>query len=97
MNDVRHIAQDDLALYALQALCLEESAAVREHLSGCEVCRAEMASLEGDLAMVALSVEQEALPAGARERFCATARKRGSGRCSSGWCRRREACGTNTD
>lgn len=69
MNDVRHIAQDDLALYALQALSLEESAAVREHLSGCEVCRAEMASLEGDLAMVALSVEQEALPAGARERF----------------------------
>ncbi len=39
MMDAQHISQDDLALYALQALSNEESAAVREHLSGCEVCR----------------------------------------------------------
>jgi anti-sigma-K factor RskA len=69
MMDAQHISQDDLALYALQSLSPEETAAVREHLSGCDLCRAEVASLEGDLAMVALSVDQQALPAGTRERF----------------------------
>ncbi|MBS1805341.1 MAG: anti-sigma factor [Acidobacteria bacterium] len=69
MMDAQHISQDDLALYALQALSSEESAAVREHLSVCDVCRAEVASLQGDLAMVALSVDQQTLPSGARERF----------------------------
>lgn len=69
MRDLQHISQDDLALYALQALSLEESAAVRGHLSTCDVCRAELASLQGDLAMVALSTDQQPLPAGARERF----------------------------
>jgi len=69
MMDSQHISQDDLALYALQALSPEESAGVREHLSGCDVCRAELARLEGDLAMVALSVEEQPLPAGARARF----------------------------
>jgi anti-sigma-K factor RskA len=69
MNDTQHISPDDLALYALQALSPQESAGVREHVSGCEVCRAELAGLEGDLAMVALSVDQQPLPAGVRERF----------------------------
>jgi anti-sigma-K factor RskA len=69
MMERQHISQDDLALYALQALSREESAAVREHLSDCDVCRTELARLEGDLAMVALSVEEQPLPAGARERF----------------------------
>ena len=69
MNDTQHISPDDLALYALQALSPQESAAVRDHVSGCEVCRAELASLQGDFAMVGLSVEQQPLPAGARERF----------------------------
>jgi len=69
MNDAQHISPDDLALHALQALSPQESAAVREHVSGCGVCRAELASLHGDLAMVALGVEQQPLPAGARERF----------------------------
>lgn len=69
MRDAQHISPDDLALYALQALSPEETAAVREHVSGCEVCRAELAKVEGDLAMLALSVDQQPLPAGARERF----------------------------
>ncbi len=69
MNDVQHISPDDLAIYALQALSPEESVAVSAHLSQCEVCRAELARVEGDLAMVALSVDQRPLPAGARERF----------------------------
>jgi len=69
MTDAQHISQDDLALFAMQALSAEETAAVRDHLSGCDVCRDELAGLEGDLAMVALSVDQQPLPAGARERF----------------------------
>jgi len=69
MTEMQHIAQEDLTLYALQALSNEESAEAREHLSICALCRSELARLEGDLAMVALSVEQGALPEGARERF----------------------------
>ncbi len=69
MTDAQHISQEDLALYALRTLSNDESAAVREHLSGCDECRTELASLGGDMAMVALSVDQKPLPAGARERF----------------------------
>lgn len=69
MTDTGHISQDDLALYALQTLSHNESAAVREHLSGCAVCQSELARLRGDLAMVAISVDQHPLPAGAQERF----------------------------
>jgi anti-sigma-K factor RskA len=69
MMNIQHISQDDLALYALRSLSSEESAAAREHLSVCDVCWTELARLEGDLAMVALSVDQHPLPPGARERF----------------------------
>jgi len=69
MTDARHISQDDLALYALQALSPGATAMVREHLSECDACRNDLAALHGDLAMVALSVDQHPLPAGARERF----------------------------
>lgn len=69
MTDARHVSQEDLALAALQALSQDESAAVREHLSKCGKCQTELASVRGDLAAVALSVDQKELPAGARERF----------------------------
>jgi anti-sigma-K factor RskA len=69
MTDGRHIPQDDLALHAMQALSPDESAVVRAHLSECPACRAELAELAGDLALVAVGVEQHAVPAGARERF----------------------------
>jgi anti-sigma-K factor RskA len=69
MTDNAHIPEEMLALYALQALSQEESAAVRLHLAGCEACRTELAQAEGDLALVAMSVEQHPLPEGARERF----------------------------
>jgi hypothetical protein len=69
MTDGQHISQEDLALYALQTLPQGESAAVRDHLSRCDVCQTELAGLTGDLAMFALSVDQKPLPAGARERF----------------------------
>lgn len=69
MTDAQHISQDDLALYALQTLSHDESAALRGHLSKCDECQAELARLRSDLAMLALSVDQYPLPAGARERF----------------------------
>jgi hypothetical protein len=64
-----HITGEDLALHALQALTAEESVAVQAHVAECEVCRAELAAATGDLALVALSVEQQPLPEGARDRF----------------------------
>lgn len=69
MMGTQHISQDDLALYALQTLSSDESATVSDHLLACDVCRIELAKLEGDLAMIALSVDQYSLPPGARDRF----------------------------
>ena len=64
-----HIPQEDLILYAMQGLSEGESAAVRLHLEDCKPCREEIAAVSGDLALLALSVEQHPLPDGARQRF----------------------------
>ncbi len=69
MTDSIHIPQDDLALYAMRALSPEEAAQVRAHVDACAECREELAALSGDLALVAMSVERQEVPAGARERF----------------------------
>lgn len=69
MTGNAHIPEETLTLYALQDLSEEESAAVRLHLAGCETCRIERSQTEGDLALLAMSVEQHPLPEGARERF----------------------------
>ena len=68
MND-SHISDEQLALYAIRALSDRESAEVRQHVSGCGDCREQLASIEGELALVAISVEQHAVPEGARQRF----------------------------
>jgi hypothetical protein len=64
-----HISQEDLTLHAMQSLSQQEDAAVRSHLAQCAACCADLASVAGDLALVALSVERTPLPAGARARF----------------------------
>jgi anti-sigma-K factor RskA len=69
MMNGTHIPQDDLALHAMQALTREESALVRTHLEECAECRSVLAEAEGDVALVAMSVEQHEVPAGARERL----------------------------
>jgi hypothetical protein len=69
MTDDRHISQDELSLHAMQALTSEESEAVRLHLSECAECRNALAEVSGELALVAMSVEQHAVPEGARQRF----------------------------
>jgi hypothetical protein len=71
MTAGRHISEEDLVLHAMQALSPEESEDVRLHLRECEICRAELEVITGDLALVALNVEQHAVPQGARERFMA--------------------------
>jgi hypothetical protein len=69
MSVSQHIAQEDLALQALDALRSEEAATAAAHVAECAQCRAELAELLGDLALLGLSVEQHPIPLGARERF----------------------------
>ena len=64
-----HIPHEDLVLYAMQAMHSHELAAVRLHLDRCAECRRALAEVNGDLALVAMSVEQKPLPEGARQRF----------------------------
>ena len=69
MMQDQHIPQEDLVLYAMQAMQSHELAAVRLHLEQCEECRRALAEVNGDLGVVAMSVEQKPLPEGARARF----------------------------
>ena len=64
-----HNTQEELASYAMQGLPVEESASIRAHLQSCVQCRAELAEVCGDLALLGLAVEQQPLPEGARQRF----------------------------
>ena len=66
-----HIPQEDLVLYAMQAMRSHELAAVRAHLDRCAECRKALAEVNGDLALLAVSVDPKPLPEGARERFMA--------------------------
>jgi len=67
MNSSPHISPEDMALQAMHALPFEEDVVVAGHLAECARCRSELAEVCGDLAL--LSVEQHAVPLGARERF----------------------------
>lgn len=69
MTNGTHIPEEDLALYAMQSLAPEESAAVRLHLSQCADCRRELAAISGDLALVAAGVDQHAVTEDMRRRF----------------------------
>jgi anti-sigma-K factor RskA len=69
MNSGGHIEQEDLALYAMNGTTPAESAVVCSHLEQCAECRAELDKIAGDLAIVAMSVDQQPLPEGARQRF----------------------------
>ncbi len=69
MTDNRHISQEDLTLYAMQALAPEEVSAIEAHLKECPGCREELSVLLGDLALLGLSVEQQPVPQGAYERL----------------------------
>jgi Anti-sigma-K factor rskA len=66
-----HISEEDLALYAMQALAPEEERNAQAHLDVCAYCRAALAEAMADVALVGLSVEQQAPPEGARQRLLA--------------------------
>ena len=83
MMQDEHIPQEDLVLYAMQAMQPHELAAVRLHLQQCADCQKALAEVNGELALVAMSVEQQPLPEGARARFverlAADAAQKGTG------------------
>jgi hypothetical protein len=69
MNTANHISPEDLTLIALQLLPEEEMNDALTHLEHCEACRNELAALQGDLAVYALTSEMHSPPALARERL----------------------------
>lgn len=75
MSDPRQIPSEDLALYAMQALPAEQMAAVAAALRDNPPAQQELARIQGDLALVALSAEQQPAPARAFERLQARMRE----------------------
>ena len=69
MNGSQHISQEDLALYAMQALSGEQAESMRLHLADCEACYEQLAALNGDLALLALTVARRPVPQDVRQRF----------------------------
>jgi hypothetical protein len=69
MNTAQHISTEDLALVALQLLPDAELNEAMLHLEHCDACRAELANIQGDLAIYAMSSEMHSPPAQARERL----------------------------
>lgn len=69
MNKPQDISTEDLALYAMQALAADEMATVAAALQDNPTARQELARLQGDLALLALSSEQQAAPAGSFDRL----------------------------
>lgn len=64
-----NISPEDLALFALQLLPPDEMATIQAQLQHDSDARAEFAEIQGDLALVALSVATEAPAAGSRDRL----------------------------
>lgn len=69
MSGTDHNSQEDLALYAMQALTAAESADVKGHLDTCPSCRDALADVLAEVSLVGLSAPQRELPEGARQRF----------------------------
>jgi len=65
----KQISQDDLVLFALQELTPAEAAEVIVHLEHSEAARAELAQIQSDLAMVAITSEPQSPPQQSRERL----------------------------
>jgi anti-sigma-K factor RskA len=69
MNTNQHIAPDDLTLFALQLLSEAEMASMAVHLKECELCKAQLGEMQGDLVAYALTAELQSPPVQARERL----------------------------
>ncbi len=75
MNIANHIPEDDLALFALALLSPQEAAFITAHLTECDLCRSEVARLQGDLVGFAMTIDMQAPPAAARDRLLAAVAK----------------------
>jgi hypothetical protein len=64
-----HIAQEDLALFAMHLLPDSEAAFIASHLGECEGCAELAAQLRGDLAGLAMTSEMHSPPASSRQRL----------------------------
>ena len=71
MTNGQHISEDDLALYAMRALTATEQTSAQAHLAGCAACRQQLAQVMEELSLLAVTVEPQPVPAGARQRFLA--------------------------
>jgi anti-sigma-K factor RskA len=69
------ISQEDLALYAMRSLPADEMTAVAAALRDNPQAQQELARIQDDLALLALSVDQQAAPAGSFERLLARMRE----------------------
>jgi len=77
MNEPRPIPAEDLALYAMHALPAEEMAVIAAALRDNPQAQQELARIQGDLALLALSADQQPAPAGSFERLKARMREGG--------------------
>jgi hypothetical protein len=71
LSSTQHISQEDLALYAMQAFAPAENAEVKAHLDTCATCRSALADAMAEVSLIGMSVQQESIPDGARQRFAA--------------------------
>lgn len=69
MTIENHLSEDDLVLFALQLLPEDRMREARQHLQQCEMCRGEVAKLQGDLVAYAMTAEVKTPSATARERL----------------------------
>jgi hypothetical protein len=69
MNEKMHIAEEDLALYAIRALPPDEMARIKAHVDQCARCAEEARQTTIALAAYAQCTPQTELRQGARERF----------------------------
>ncbi len=65
----RHVPEDDLALFALALMPPEEAAYTQAHLKHCDLCRGEVARMQGDLVTYALTADMQDAPGESRSRF----------------------------
>src|ERR1700679_493445 len=71
MTDKLHIADTDLALYAMGAFSAEERASTRAHLEVCAQCTEELRQNHLALAAYAQTTPETAPPDGSKSRFMA--------------------------
>ena len=64
-----HVPEDDLVLFALQLLPEDRMRQARQHTEGCDLCRSEIAKLQGDLVAYSMTADIVAPPPEARDRF----------------------------